>query len=147
MFTQKFNRFVCEGDSITCEVDGFECVATLYCDDDTSPPDERQDGFWPSLDPNDPGYIGPKSRRTLQRHQAKAQAVMDAFKRDEWCYFGVAVTVRRKGVPLTGRYDNALWGIEGNYPGSDNDYFRQVANELLDEALDAAKAKLAEIAA
>ena len=33
----------------------------------------------------------------------------------------------------------SLWGIEANYPDSDNAYLSQVANELLSEALDAAK--------
>lgn len=145
MFTQSFGRFVCEDDSITCEVDGFTCRATLYRDDCADAPDERQDGFWPSLDPNNAGYIGSRSKRTLERHMAKAKAVMDAWLRDEWHYFGVAVTVERHGVLLTGRYDHALWGIEGNYPGSDNDYLRDVANQLLDDALDTARAKISQL--
>ena len=69
---------------------------------------------------------------------------MRAWKADEWHYFGVAVTVSRSGVLLTGQYDHALWGIEGNYPGDKqkNDYLRSVANDLLPEALDAARNKL-----
>jgi hypothetical protein len=146
-FKSEFGQFVCEGDRITCEVDGLHCVATLYRDDRNDPPDERGDGFWPSLDPKSAGYIGAKSKRTLARHTAKAQAIMDAWKRDEWHYFGVAVTVAKEGVQLTHRYDHALWGIEGNYPGDDNSYFRCVANELLDEAIEDAKAVLAKLAA
>ena len=148
MFTKEFDNYVCEGDSITCTVDGLDCRATLYYDDDTTPPDKRQDGFWPSLDPNSDGYIGAKSRRTLVRHMAHAKEVMDTWRKDEWHYFGVAVTVSKNGVDLTGEYDHALWGIEGNYPqlykrrGNPNRYLRQVANEYLSEALDAAKAKL-----
>ena len=34
----------------------------------------------------------------------------------------------------------SLWGIEANYPGSDNAYLTQVAQELLPEALDAGRA-------
>lgn len=146
-FSQKFSAFVCEGDSITCEVGKFTARATIYRDDCTDTPEERQDGYWPSLDPDNAGYIGPKSKSTLARHTAKAQAVLDAWNRDEWFYCGVAVTIMLDGIPLTGRYDHALWGIECNYPGSDNDYLRVVANEHLDEALEAARAKLAKLCA
>ena len=34
----------------------------------------------------------------------------------------------------------SLWGIEANYPGSDNAYLTKVAQELLPEALDAGRA-------
>lgn len=146
MFTQKFGRFVCEGDTITCEVDGFTCTATLYRDDNNEPPDQRQDGFWPSLDPKSDGWIGPKSKRTLARHMAKAKEVMRAWNADEWHYFGVSLMVTREDVPLVGEYYHALWGIEGNYPGSDNSYFTAVANDLLPDALDAAKAKIDQLA-
>jgi len=147
MFTQHFDNYVCAGDSITCEVDGFTCRATLYIDDCRDAPDERQDGFWPSLDPKDAGYIGPKSRRSLARAMADAKRIMDAWKNDEWHYFGVAVTVEKSDVQLTGRYSNALWGIEGNFPsrrkGNPNKYFLSVANDYLPQALEEAKAKLA----
>ena len=46
-------------------------------------------------------------------------------------------------MQLTGDFDHALWGIEGNYPGADNSYFREVANENLHDALADAKAKIA----
>lgn len=141
MFKAQFKSFVCEGDSITCDVDGFTATATLYRDDCGDAPDDRQDGFWPSLDPKAAGYIGAKSQRTLARHMAKAQALMDAWQRGEWHYFGVAVTIERAGVQLTERYAHAVWGIEGNYPGGDNSYFQEVANELLEEALAEARAK------
>jgi len=37
----------------------------------------------------------------------------------------------------------SLWGIEANYPDSDNAYLTEVANGLLPEALEAAKAERA----
>lgn len=148
MFKADFKPFVCEGDRITCTVDGLDCTATLYVDDDDRMhrPDQRQDGFWPSLNPGDAGYIGPKSRSTLARHMAHAKDVMRQWEQGEWQYFGVAVTVEKNGVQLTHQYGNALWGIEGNYPSkrkaNPNKYFRTVANELLPDALSEAKAKL-----
>jgi len=39
----------------------------------------------------------------------------------------------------------ALWGIEMNYPGSDNSYLLEIANEYASEAFEAAKAKLASL--
>ena len=144
-FTKQFGdryNYVCDGDSITCDIDGFDFTATIHHDECSDKPDERQDGFWPSLDPNNDGYIGAKSKSTLARHMAKAQSVMDAWKNDEWWYVGVAVTVSRRGVELTDKYNHALWGIECNYPGSDNSYLLKVANELLPEAMSEARKAL-----
>lgn len=138
----KFHAFVCVGDTVTTDTDGYTLTATIYRDDCGDRPDQRSDGFWPSLDPKAAGYIGPKSQRTLQRRMATAQAVMTAWKNDEWFYCGVVVTVEREGVPLVGRYQHALWGIEANYPGSDNSYLSEVADELADEALQAAVEKV-----
>lgn len=151
MFTTDFNRYACPGDTITCTVGDFDLTATIYMDDDATPPDERQDGFWPSLNPDDAGYIGPKSARTLSRHIARAKAVMDAWLNDEWFYCGVAVTVEKNGIALNHRYDNALWGIECNYPSADkahpNAYLLDVANELAIEALALAEANIAKLTA
>ena len=41
----------------------------------------------------------------------------------------------------------SLWGVECNYPGTDNGYLTTVANELLAEALDAAKAAASRLTA
>jgi len=145
-FKTPFKSFACEGDSITCEFEGFTATARIYRDDCTDRPDQRDDGFWPSLDSSSAGYIGPKSQRTLERHKAKARDIMRAWEADEWFYCGVAVTIERNDVELTHKYGAALWGIECNYPGGDNLYLLQVANELLPEAIAAAKAKLTELA-
>ncbi len=63
---------------------------------------------------------------------------------DEWRYIGIVVSVARKGVVLDS-HAASLWGIELNYPGSDNEYLAEVANELLGEALDVARATLAKL--
>ena len=67
---------------------------------------------------------------------------MAAWKNDEWFYCGVILSVAVDGLVLT---DHAvsLWGIEANYPDSDHAYLSEVANELLSEAMDAAKAERA----
>ena len=145
MFTKQFDTFVCDGDKIMCVVDGFDCVATTVRDDNGDAPDQRDVGFWPNLDKTSAGYIGDRTEAELAAETAKAQAVMDAWLNGEWDYCGVCVVVSFKGVPLTPRYANALWGVERNYPESDNSYLAQVANELLGEALEQAKAKIAEL--
>lgn len=142
MFTEKFKAYAFDGDTIECEVEGFRCTATLHYDDDLTPPDERSDGFWPSEDPKAAGYVGPE--RFTEEHE-RAQEVMRAWKNDEWFYGGVEVSVSKAGIILTPAYRFALWGVECNYPGSDNSYLVEVANDLLPEALDYAKAKIEEL--
>ena len=143
-FTEKFGSFVCLGDSITCEVDGFTITARIAHDDTPDAPDQRQDGFWPSLYPNDAGFIGAGNgwRDRYAKAQAKAEAAMAAWKNDEWFYCGVVLSVAIDGLELTD-HAASLWGIEANYPDSDNAYLTEVANELLSETLEAAKAERA----
>lgn len=66
-----------------------------------------------------------------------------AWDRDEWQYVGVIVTASKAGVDLG---DASLWGVDMNFPGSDNSYLATVAEELQGEAIEAARAKLAELA-
>lgn len=146
---QKFRDYACEGDSIFWQQDGFAIQATVYHDDSGESPEEHSEGFWSSLDPKSAGYIGPKSKSTLRRKLAQERAILKAWQNDEWFYCGIAVTVHKNEVQLTGKYDHALWGIECNYPSKQiypNRYLDEVAHELADEAIESAKAKLAQLA-
>jgi hypothetical protein len=159
-FTERFQSFVCEGDSLTCDVAGFEVTARIVPDGEadqelvrgtnslpnTDAPDERQDGFWPSLYKDTPGFIGPGNnfRERFAQAQARAEAVMDAWRGDDWFYCGIVLSVAFDGVVLDD-HAASLWGIEANYPDSDNAYLTDVANELLPEALDAGRAVLARL--
>ena len=147
-FTTRFQSFVCEGDSLTCEVAGFEIIARIVRDDCPDAPDERQDGFWPSLYKDAPGFIGPGNnfRERFAQAQARAEAVMEAWRKDEWFYCGIVQSVAFEGI-LLDDHAASLWGIEANYPDSDNAYLTDVANELLPEALDAGRAILARLTA
>lgn len=60
-----------------------------------------------------------------------------AWCNDEWSYCGVIVTAYRNRIEL-GRA--SLWGIESNA----GEYLRDVANELLEEALEEARASNAQ---
>lgn len=156
LFTQHFARFACDGDTIETACGPIRLVATIERDDNRESPDERQDGFWPSLDPNDAGYIGPKSRATLARHTARAQAVMDAWRNDEWWYVGVCVQAFIGATPLTDRYAHALWGVDCNHPDYPwkgkprgwypNHYLCAVANEQAGDCYAEAVERLGEIA-
>lgn len=150
--TMNFKEFVHEGDCLQAIHEGFDVVATIYRDDDQESPEGREDGFWPSLDPNSAGFIGHKSNRTLERHMAEAREVIRAWEQGEWSYVGVAVTVSKNGIPLTGEYDHAVWGCDSNYPlasktkrAKRNDYLADYANDLAIEALADAKAKVVKL--
>ena len=110
--------------------------------------DERQDGFWPSLYINDPGFIGPGNnfRERFAKVQAEAEAVMEAWRKDEWFYCGIVLAIECEGMELD-EHAASLWGIEANYPGSDNAYLSKVAGELLPEALAAGRAALTRLLA
>jgi|GEM_PF-2198320 len=142
MFTTDFGRHASPGDTITCEADGFTVTARLEYDDAGDKPDERDAGFWPSRDPKAAGYVLPEY---FAAEQAKAEDAMRAWLDDEWCYVGVCLTVEKAGVQLTDQYSNALWGVECSYPGADNSHLRQVANDLVPEALKEARAMLREL--
>lgn len=60
-----------------------------------------------------------------------------------WSYVGVAVTVSKSGIELTGRYDHAIWGVE-SFCG---DYVATLACENASEALEAARSAIASLAA
>lgn len=147
-FTEKFRPFICEGDAIACEIDGFEIVARIVRDDSPDSPDERQDGFWPSEFIDDPGFIGPGPnwRQRLAEAQRQAQEIMEAWREGEWFYCGIVLSVSRNAIVLA-PHAASLWGVEANYPGSDNSYLTEVANELLAEALSEARAALARLCA
>lgn len=182
MFTEKFDSFVCVGDQITCEVDGFHCVATVHHDDNMGEPWKEHDGYgpvseWTNRDKaagervlnQDRGSYryydfaeavkiakrdgwgvtgGRRKGETAKQYATRAAeqdfAVLKAWCEDEWHWTGIVVTVFRDGVKLA---SEGLWGIERNYPSSDNSYLSEVANELLPEALDAAREKIKQLCA
>ena len=92
-FTRKFQSFVCEGDTIDAHVAGFDVIARLVRDDCPDAPDQRQDGFWPSLYTDDPGFIGPgpNRRQRFAEAQREAEAVMAAWRKGEWFYGGIVL--------------------------------------------------------
>lgn len=150
MFEKNFDDYVCEGDTIETWEGEFYIVAKIIRDDCCDAPDQRQDGFWPSLDPKDAGWIGDKPRAEFDRQHKRATEIMDAWKNDEWFYCGVVLSVSKNEVMLDD-HAASLWGIECNYPKNPDEkrpdmpgsfpnyYLREVANELLPEAIEPEK--------
>lgn len=94
------------------------------------------------------GAPGDEGMKPVEKAAHAALADFKALKawcNDDWRYVGIAVTVSRNGVTLTGQYDHAVWGIEAN-SGSDNSHLGEVAADLMPDALAEARAKLAELA-
>lgn len=178
MFTKGFDEYVCVGDHITCEVDGFTVTATIHHDPDTKPwhhdghgpvtkwvsrakrPGERilasdhtshhryydfsaavaiarRDGW--DAEPYGQGTPGQRAERAAEADYRSLKAWCD----DEWFFCGVALQVSRNGIRLTDKYAASLWGIDCNHPNGNNAYLTDVANDLLDEALDEARRSLA----
>lgn len=134
MFTQKFDAFAIQGDSITTCYEGFTITATILNDD------------WAHIDDDDTHNPDQSVTGCDKDQQSRLIAAREAWKRDEWNYCGIVLSVTKNGVPIT---DNAaaIWGLECNYPGSDNSYLAEVANDLLPEAIETAKTELARIKA
>lgn len=113
----KFDRYICVGDTRTIERDGFEITARIEHDAHSTPDDA----------------------------DCYSERVKAAHRRDEWQYIGVVLSVSLRGVVL--HDSTSLWGIECNLNQRANACIRDVADELLDEALDGARAKLDELLA
>lgn len=87
MFTQMFDRYVCDGESITCEVDGFTIRAIVCDDNDSGPPWENEDGHGPVSD-----WTSREKRpgeRTLNTDHGSRRfydfaAAVEIARRDKW---------------------------------------------------------------
>ena len=148
MFTERFAAFVCPGDVITCEAGPFTVLAQVLPDDCPDAPDQRQDAFWPSLYADAPGFIGPgpNHRQRFAEAQAKVETVMEGWRKGDWFYCGIVLSMSLDGVRLAS-HALPLWGIEVNYPETDNSCLDEVANDLLPEAIAMARETLARLAA
>lgn len=100
----------------------------------------KRDGW--EAPPYGQGTKGERAARAAE-HDFK---VLRAWCNDEWKYCGIVLSVVKDDVTLT-EHAASLWGIELNYPDSDNAYLTEVANELLDEALSVGKQILAKLRA
>jgi hypothetical protein len=133
-FAESFDKFACIGDTITCTADGFDVTARLEFDADSHIDDD-------DCHNEDQAVTGCNDEQFAKLLEARK-----AWLNDEWHYCGVVLSVSRAGV-LLDDHAASLWGIELNYPGGDNSYLTETANELLDEALDEARKTLSDLLA
>jgi hypothetical protein len=122
---QSFARYACVGDSIWWQRAGFHLQARIEYDMDSRPEDQGHD-------PEDQAY------------GEEGLAICEAWQNDEWFYCGIVVTAFYQGIRVAD-HAASLWGIECNFPGSDNSYINEVAAELEGEALMAAREALQDL--
>jgi hypothetical protein len=135
-FESGFDDFVVVGKRIYAEIDGFSIAARIEYDHDRH------------IDDDDCHNTDQKVTGCNDEQQKKLLKARRAWIKDEWFYCGVVLSVCKNGVSLN-KHAASLWGIEANYPkdcsgladtdSHPNRYLTEVANELLDEALEAGK--------
>lgn len=132
-FTRGFDSYACNGDSIETHYSGFRICARIEFDQDSKIGDD--DCY--------PLEFDPEMFETREQH-ANALEVRRAWERDEWFFCGIVLSVTCDGVMLD-EHAASLWGIECNYPDSDNSYLTVVAQELLPEAIESGRKMLARL--
>lgn len=105
-----FDAFTQDRDSRTVEVGPYTIRATVHADYDSTPEDF--------------GCYTP--------------AAIAAWSRNEWQFVGIVLSVWVDEVCIND-HAASLWSIECNFPDTDNGYLTEVADELLPEALAAAR--------
>lgn len=107
-------------------------------DDSSDRPDERDEGFWPSQDPDAAGYVLPEN---FAKAKNEAETRMADWRAGAWEYVGV-VAVATIAIPIgQGSFVNhtmrsaGLWGVESDC----GDYIRQTFEEEKAELLEQIK--------
>ncbi|WP_309383168.1 hypothetical protein [Cerasicoccus frondis] len=134
-FPESFHSFVTCCSSISLETDdGFTVTARIDFDDQSHIDDD-------DCHNTDRSVTGCNFGQHMQLLKARK-----AWFDNEWFYCGVVLSVSKAGVVLDD-HAASLWGIEANYPKSDNNRLTEVANELAAEALEVGREVLAKLVA
>ena len=133
-FTTPFDSYACEGDTITGTLAGYDLTARIVHDQNTR------------IDDDDCHNPDQSVTGCDDEQQKKLLAARRAWFDDEWFYCGVVISVSWGGV-LIDSHAASLWGIECNYPGGNNSYLLEVANELAGEAVEQSDRERARIVA
>ena len=124
-FSKGFDNYACADESISVEIAGITYTATIEHDCDTH------------INDDDTHNIDQAVTGCNEEQQAKLLEARNAWVNNKWFYCGIvlsaSISASKGGVDLD--ISAALWGIECNYPGSDNSYLLEVANELLEDAI------------
>jgi len=123
---EKFDTYVCIGDSIDIYRDGKRYTAILEFDEHY----RIDDDDCHNTDQSVTGCDDEQFERVL--------ACRQAWFDNEWLYCGVTLYgygVNSQGCEEIDDFPIAsLWGIEANYPGSDNSHLTGVALQLAEES-------------
>ena len=128
-FSKGFDKYACVDDSIRVEINGIRYAATIEFDHDTH------------INDDDTHNIDQAVTGCNEEQQAKLLEARNAWVNNKWFYCGIVLSAAKAGVDLD--ISASSWGIECNYPGSDNSYLLETANELLEDAIQQAEENLA----
>jgi hypothetical protein len=107
-------------------------------DDTAGKPDEMQDGYWPSHDPDDAGYV--PAEQFDDAHDI-AQQRMNGWLNDVWEYIGVMAKATVY-IPIGGTsfrvmelQSSGIWGIESDSESYIEETYEEQKRDLLTELL------------
>ena len=106
----KFNPYVCAGDCVHWQHEGFDLTATVIHDHSTS----------------------------IDDFDCYSAVKIKQWKNDEWFFAGIVISVKKNDVLLSD-HAASLWGIDCNYNKTSNKYLSEVCAELQDETIETAK--------
>jgi hypothetical protein len=129
-YNRAFKSYACEGDTVATETEGFTVTARIERDTDYR------------IDDDDSHNIDQSVTGCDDEQQKELLATRKAWFNDEWFFCGIILSISKNGILL----DNSaasLWSVECNYPNTKNEYPTEVANDLLEEAIEQGKQSLA----
>lgn len=130
-FKEKFEKYVCNGDSITLKSNGITFEARIEHDSDSN------------IDDDDIHNIDQLVTGCNEEQQERLLAAREAWSKNEWFYCGIVLTATIDGIELNST--ESLWAIEANYPNSENNYLDEVANDLLAEIMESVSNELEDL--
>lgn len=116
---KKFSSYVCPGDYVETHKGPFTLRATVLRDIDSHIDDD-------DCHNQDQSVTGADDKTFARILQARK-----AWENGEWFYCGLIVSVWLDGEEIEDNVDS-LWGLEANYPESDNSHLSDVADDLFD---------------
>ena len=106
----KFDAYVCVGDCVHWQHEGFDLTATVVHDHSTH----------------------------IDDFDCYSAVKIKQWKNDEWFFCGIIISVEKNDVLLSD-HAASLWGIDCNYNKTSNKHLSEVCAELQDEAIKTAK--------
>lgn len=106
----KFDSYVCVGDCVHWQHEGYDLIATILYDNSTN-----MDDF-----------------------DCYSSLKIKQWNNNEWFFCGIVISVEKNEVLLSD-HAASLWGIDCNYNKTSNNYLSEVCAELQGEAIENAK--------